>query len=58
MERLVHNEKKIRSLTFKHKQFENLIQKASSSLSTDSLEITDLKKKKLKIRDEISRLKR
>ncbi len=58
MERAVLKEKKIKSLITKHQEFDILIQKASNNLAVDDLEINDLKKKKLKIRDEITRLRR
>tara|TARA_B100000029_G_C17222746_1_gene832355 strand:+ start:225 stop:401 length:177 start_codon:yes stop_codon:yes gene_type:complete len=57
MERLCSKEKKIKSLITKHQKFDSLIQKFSNKLSVDDLIINDLKKKKLKIRDEISRLR-
>ena len=56
MDRIELKEKKIKSLVLKHEKFENLLEKASRSKSTDNLTITNLKKKKLKIRDEILRL--
>ena len=56
MQRFVLNQKKIKSLTSKHKYIDSLIQKQFCFLSVDDLEITDLKKKKLKIRDEIYKL--
>ncbi|MEC8265621.1 MAG: DUF465 domain-containing protein [Pseudomonadota bacterium] len=56
MDRLALKEKKIKSLVLKHQKFENLLKKAFNSKSTDNLTITNLKKKKLKIRDEIFRL--
>ncbi|MBD22601.1 MAG: DUF465 domain-containing protein [Alphaproteobacteria bacterium] len=56
MDRIELKEKKIKSLVLKHEKFENLLEKASRSRSTDNLTITSLKKKKLKIRDEILRL--
>ena len=56
MDRIELKEKKIKSLVLKHEKFENLLEKASRSKSTDNLTITSLKKKKLKIRDEILRL--
>ena len=56
MVRLVLKEKKIKSLVLKHQKFENLLKKAFRSKSTDNLIITNLKKKKLKIRDEIFKL--
>tara|TARA_Y100000991_G_scaffold97542_1_gene73590 strand:+ start:7 stop:183 length:177 start_codon:yes stop_codon:yes gene_type:complete len=56
MDRFVLKEKKIKSLILKHQKFENLLKKAFNSKSTDNLTLTSLKKKKLKIRDEILRL--
>ncbi len=56
MDRFELKEKKIKSLVLKHQKFENLLRKAFNSKSTDNLTITSLKKKKLKIRDEILRL--
>ena len=56
MDRLAIKEKKIKSLVLKHRKFENQLKKAFRSISTDDLTITNLKKKKLKIRDEILRL--
>ena len=46
MNRLASNEKKIKSLITKHKQFEIKLLEATKSLSIDDLLITDLKKKK------------
>ena len=56
MDRLAIKRKKIKSLVSKHRKFENQLKKAFRSISTDDLTITNLKKKKLKIRDEILRL--
>ena len=56
MERLVTKEKKIRSLVSKHEFFDSLIQEKFKRLSTDDLEISLLKKKKLKIKDQIKKL--
>jgi hypothetical protein len=56
MNTLAFKQKKIQSLITKHKHFENLLNKSIKSLSIDNLVITDLKKKKLKIRDELLRL--
>ena len=56
MNTLAFKQKKIQSLISKHKYFENLLNKSIKSLSIDNLVITDLKKKKLKIRDELLRL--
>ncbi len=57
MERIFTKEKKIKSLISKHEFFDALIQKKIKYLSSDDLEISDLKKKKLKIKDEIKKLK-
>tara|TARA_B100001029_G_C14843273_1_gene329545 strand:- start:423 stop:599 length:177 start_codon:yes stop_codon:yes gene_type:complete len=57
MQRVFFKEKKIKSLITKHQEFDIQIQKALKKPSIDDLIINDLKKKKLKIRDEISRLK-
>ena len=56
MERPVPKEKKIKSLISKHQQFDQLIQKESNRPGVCDLEIVDLKKKKLKIRDQIVKL--
>ena len=56
MERLVAKEKKIRSIVSKHEFFDSLIQEKIKKLSTDDLEISLLKKKKLKIKDQIEKL--
>jgi hypothetical protein len=56
MERPVPKEKKIKSLISKHQQFDLLIQKESIRPGSKDLDIVDLKKKKLKIRDEIRKL--
>lgn len=56
MVRLVLNEKKIKSLVLKHQKFENLIQKVCKFKSIDGLVVTNLKKKKLQIRDKILKL--
>ena len=56
MNTLAFKQKKIQSLISKHKYFENLLNKSIKSLSIDSLVLKDLKKKKLKIRDELLRL--
>ena len=53
MQRVVQSEKKIKSLEIKHAQFDELIKKESSRLSFDDMKIVKLKKKKLKIRDQI-----
>ena len=56
MERIFTKEKKIKSLISKHEFFDSLIQKKIKYLSIDDLEIIDLKKKKLKIKNEINSL--
>tara|TARA_B100001559_G_C16493464_1_gene619569 strand:- start:1966 stop:2142 length:177 start_codon:yes stop_codon:yes gene_type:complete len=56
MSRLASKQKKIESLMSKHQQFESILNQVNKSLSVDGLVITDIKKKKLKIRDEIQRL--
>ena len=56
MSRLATRQKKIKSLMSKHQQFESILNQVNKSLSVDGLVITDIKKKKLKIRDEIQRL--
>ncbi len=56
MERIFAKEKKIKSLISKHELFDTLIQEKKKYLSSDDLEINDLKKRKLKIKDEIKRL--
>ena len=56
MSRLALKQKKIESLMSKHQQFESILNQVNKSLSVDGLVITDIKKKKLKIRDEIQRL--
>ena len=56
MSRLATRQKKIRSLMSKHQHFESILNQVNKSISVDDLVITDLKKKKLKIRDEIQRL--
>ena len=56
MDRLVLKEKKIKSLVLKHQKYEDKIKKAFNSKIIDDLTITSLKKKKLKIRDEILKL--
>ncbi len=57
MERVFIKEKKIKSLLSKHEFFDLLIQKKTRNVSIDDLEINSLKKKKLKIKDEINKLK-
>ncbi len=58
MDRLAFKQKKIESLASKHKQFENMLNKATSSISIDDLAVNELKKKKLRIRDQIFKLKK
>ena len=56
MSRLASRQKKIDSLMSKHQHFESILNQVNKSISVDDLVITDIKKKKLKIRDEIQRL--
>ena len=56
MIRLASRQKKIESLMSKHQHFESILNQVNKSLSVDDLVITDIKKRKLKIRDEIQRL--
>lgn len=56
MKRFFTKEKKIKSLKLKHNFFDTLIEKKTKNLSIDDLEIVDLKKKKLKIKDQIEKL--
>ena len=56
MERIFTKEKKIKSLISKHEFFDTLIQEKAQHLSIDDLEIIDLKKENLKIKDEINKL--
>ena len=56
MSRLATRQKKIKSLMSKHQHFESALNQVNKSISVDDLVVTDLKKKKLKIRDEIQRL--
>ena len=56
MSRLASRQKKIESLMSKHQHFESILNQVNKSISIDDLVITDIKKKKLKIRDEIQRL--
>ena len=56
MTRLATRQKKIESLMSKHQHFESILNQVNKSISVDDLVITDIKKKKLKIRDEIQRL--
>ena len=56
MSRLATRQKKIESLMSKHQHFESILNQVNKSISVDDLVVTDIKKKKLKIRDEIQRL--
>ncbi len=56
MSRLASRQKKIESLMSKHQHFESVLSQVNKSLSVDDLVITDIKKRKLKIRDEIQKL--
>tara|TARA_B100000035_G_scaffold89474_1_gene75393 strand:- start:8256 stop:8432 length:177 start_codon:yes stop_codon:yes gene_type:complete len=56
MSRLATRQKKIESLMSKHQHFESILDQVNKSISVDDLVITDIKKKKLKIRDEIQKL--
>ena len=56
MSRLASKQKKIESLISKHQQFESILNQVNKSISVDGLVITDIKKKKLKVRDEIQKL--
>jgi len=56
MSRLATRQKKIESLMSKHQHFESILNQVNKSISVDDLVITDIKKKKLKIRDEIQKL--
>ena len=56
MERILPKEKKIKSLLSKHKFFDSLIRQTKNKISIDDLEINNLKKKKLLIKDEIRKL--
>ena len=56
MSRLASKQKKIESLMSKHQQFESILNQVNKRLSVDGLVITNIKKKKLKIRDEIQKL--
>jgi hypothetical protein len=56
MSRLASRQKKIESLMSKHQHFESILNQVNKSLSVDDLVVTDIKKRKLKIRDEIQRL--
>ena len=56
MSRLASRQKKIDSLMSKHQHFESILNQVNKSISVDDLVITDIKKRKLKIRDEIQKL--
>ena len=56
MSRLATRQKKIKSLMSKHQHFESILNQVNKSISVDDLVITDIKKKKLQIRDEIQKL--
>ena len=56
MSRFASRQKKIESLMSKHQHFESILNQVNKSLSVDDLVVTDIKKRKLKIRDEIQRL--
>jgi hypothetical protein len=56
MSRLVSRQKKIDSLMSKHQHFESILNQVNKSISVDDLVITDIKKRKLKIRDQIQML--
>ena len=56
MSRLATRQKKIESLMSKHQHFESILNQVNKSISVDDQVITDIKKKKLKIRDEIQKL--
>ena len=56
MSRLASRQKKIDSLMSKHQHFESILNQVNKSLSVDDLVITDIKKRKLKIRDQIQML--
>ena len=56
MSRLDSRQKKIDSLMSKHQHFESILNQVNKSISVDDLVITDLKKRKLKIRDQIQML--
>ena len=58
MSRLATKQKKIESLMSKHQHFESILNQVNKSISVDDLVITDIKKKKLQIRDEIQKLNR
>ena len=56
MDRLALRQKKIDSLMSKHQHFESILNQVNKSISVDDLVITDIKKRKLKIRDQIQML--
>ena len=56
MSRLASRQKKIESLMSKHQHFESILNQVNKSLSVDDLVVTDIKKRKLKIRDQIQML--
>ena len=56
MNRLASRQKKIDSLMSKHQHFESILNQVNKSISVDDLVITDIKKRKLKIRDQIQML--
>tara|TARA_B100000674_G_scaffold75339_1_gene52326 strand:- start:182 stop:358 length:177 start_codon:yes stop_codon:yes gene_type:complete len=56
MSRLATRQKKLESLMSKHQHFESILNQVNKSISVDDLVITDIKKKKLQIRDEIQKL--
>ena len=56
MSRLASRQKKINSLMSKHQHFESILNQVNKSISVDDLVITDIKKRKLKIRDQIQML--
>ena len=56
MSRLASRQKKIDSLMSKHQHFESILNQVNKSISVDDLVITDIKKTKLKIRDQIQML--
>ena len=58
MSRLATRQKKLESLMSKHQHFESILNQVNKSISVDDLVITDIKKKKLQIRDEIQKLNR
>ena len=56
MSRFASRQKKIDSLMSKHQHFESILNQVNKSISVDDLVITDIKKRKLKIRDQIQML--